>query len=76
VADLSFIKGEIERLRTAVSRQRSEIRQFQRAGISTASAETLLDRMLNRIDDLCAERDRLKKEQWPETERVRGGRSA
>jgi hypothetical protein len=35
--------------------------QLQRAGISTTSAEALLDRMLNKIDDLCAERDRLKK---------------
>jgi hypothetical protein len=30
---------------------------------SSTSAEALLDRMLNKIDDLCAERDRLKKEQ-------------
>lgn len=44
-------------------RQRGEIRQLQRAGIPTASAEALLDRMLNNIDGLCAERDRLKKEQ-------------
>jgi hypothetical protein len=36
--------------------------QLQRAGISTTSAEALLDRMLNKIDDLCAERDRLKRE--------------
>ena len=33
------------------------------AGISTASAELLLTRMLAKIDDLCAERDRLKKEE-------------
>ena len=32
-------------------------------GIPTASAEALLDRMLNKIDGHCAERDRLKKEQ-------------
>ena len=35
--------------------------QLQRAGLPTTSAEALLDRMLNKIDDLCAERDRLKK---------------
>jgi hypothetical protein len=50
-------------MRRQVQRQRGEIRQLQRAGISSTSAEALLDRMLNKIDDLCAERDRLKKEQ-------------
>jgi hypothetical protein len=37
--------------------------QLSRAGIPTISAEALLDRMLNKIDDLCTERDRLKIEQ-------------
>ncbi len=60
---LEYVRAEIERMRSQVVRQRSEIRQLQRAGIPTASAEALLDRMLNKIDDLCAERDRLKKEQ-------------
>jgi hypothetical protein len=46
----------------AGSRHRKEITQLQRAGISTTSAEALLDRMLDKTDDLCAERDRLKKE--------------
>jgi hypothetical protein len=31
--------------------------------ISTASAQALLDRMLDKVDALCADRDRLKKEQ-------------
>jgi hypothetical protein len=44
-----------------VQRQRREIMQLQRAGIPTASAETLLQRMLNKIDDLCAERDMLRR---------------
>jgi hypothetical protein len=60
---LDYVRSEIERMRSQVLRQRGEIRQLQRAGISTASAEALLDRMLNKIDELCAERDRLKKEQ-------------
>ena len=58
---LGYVRSEIERMRTQVHRQRGEIRQLQKAGISTASAEALLERMLNRIDELCAERDRLKK---------------
>lgn len=55
---LDYIRSEIERMRTQVHRQRSEIRQLERAGIATTSAEALLDRMLGKIDELCAERDR------------------
>jgi hypothetical protein len=73
--DNEYIRSEIERMRAQVHRQRGEIRQLQRAGISTASAEALLDRMLNNIDGLCAERDRLKKEQpGPTKGKVLGGR--
>jgi hypothetical protein len=60
--DIEFIRSEIERMRYQVQRQRGEIRQLQRAGIPCASAEALLDRMLNKIENLCAERDRLKQE--------------
>jgi hypothetical protein len=60
--DIDFIRGEIERMRTQVSRQRKEILQLQRAGIPTASAEALLQRMLDKVDTMCAERDRLKRE--------------
>jgi hypothetical protein len=55
---LEYVRREIERMRTQVHRQRGEIRQLQRAGIATASAEALLERMLIKIDELCAERDR------------------
>jgi hypothetical protein len=76
VMQLDTIRREIERMRAQVQRQRGEIRQLQRAGISTASAEALLERMLNKIDELCSERDRLKKEQTPPAiRRVLGGRS-
>jgi hypothetical protein len=61
--DIEYIRGEIERMRAQVHRQRGEIKQLQRAGISTASADALLHRMLDKIDVLCAERDRLKKVQ-------------
>jgi len=60
--DINFVQAEIEYMRRQVERLRGEIKQLQRAGISSASAETLLDRMLNKMDDLCAERDRLKSE--------------
>ena len=58
--DLNFVRSEIERMRTQVHLQRREIRQLQQAGISTASAESLLARMLSNIDTLCAQRDALK----------------
>ena len=73
---LDHVRTEIEHMRVQVGRQRKEILQLQRAGISTASAELLLGRMHARIDDLCAERERLKKEQGGPTKgRVLGGRS-
>ncbi len=57
--DLAFIRGDIEQRRRQIARQRKEILDLQRAGISTKSAEELLARMLNKVDELCAERDRL-----------------
>jgi hypothetical protein len=72
---LEFVRSEIERMRVQVQRQRGEIRQLQRAGIPTASAEALLERILIKINSLCAERDRLKKEQPnPMKGKVLGGR--
>jgi hypothetical protein len=70
---LETIRGEIERMRAQVGRQRKEILQLQRAGIPIASAEALLQRMLDKIDGLCIERDRLKKQLPPEG-KVLGGR--
>ena len=73
--DLDHVRSEIERMRVQVGRQRKEILQLQRACISTAAA-LLLQRMLAKIDELCAERDRLKKEEGGPTKgRVLGGRS-
>jgi len=73
---LEFIRSEIEHMRLQVGRQRKEIMQLQRAGISTASAELLLSRMHTKIDALCAERERLKKEEGGAAKgRVLGGRS-
>lgn len=72
---LDQIRGEIERMRLQVHRQRGDIRKLQQAAISTVSAEALLERMLDRIDKLCAERDHLKKEQGPVKGKALGGRS-
>jgi hypothetical protein len=70
---LETIRGEIERMRAQVGRQRREILQLQRAGIPTASAEALLQRMLDKIDGLCIERDRLKKQRPPAQGKALGG---
>jgi hypothetical protein len=73
---LDQLRAEIERMRNQVHRQRGEIRQLQRAGISTASAEALLERMLTAIDGMCVERDKLKKAlAGPTKGKVLGGRS-
>jgi hypothetical protein len=72
--DLDFVRREIEHMRVQVGRQQKEILQLQRAGISTTSAEALLDRMYTKIDALCEQRERLKKEE-PRERRVLGGRS-
>jgi hypothetical protein len=73
---LDQIRAEIERMRGQVHRQRGEIRQLQRAGIPTTSAEALLERMLSNIDGMCAERDKLKKQSaGPTKGKVLGGRS-
>jgi hypothetical protein len=74
VPDIDHIRGEIERRRTQVHRQRGGIRQLQRAGLSTASADALLERMLNKIDELCEQRDRLKKDLPPVRSKVLGAR--
>jgi hypothetical protein len=72
---LDHVRSEIEYMRAQVGRQRREMLKLQRAGISTASAEALLQRMLDKIDILCAERDRLKRElPGPTKGRVLGGR--
>jgi hypothetical protein len=41
--DIEFVRGEIQRTRLRALRHRKEVTQLQRAGISTASAEALLD---------------------------------
>ena len=68
---IEFIRAEIERTRLQVLRHRNEIMQLQRDGIPTTSAQALLDRMLNKIDDLRDERDRLRRGQHPHRKRGR-----
>jgi hypothetical protein len=73
---LDHIRSEIEYMRRQILRQRGDIRALQRSGISTKSAEELLERMLTKVDGLCIERDRLVGEQrrkYPGTNKVING---
>jgi len=73
---LTDIRAEIEHMRRQILRQRREIRDLQRAGIPTKSAEELLGRMLAKVDELCVERDRQLGEQrqkYPGTNKVING---
>ena len=71
---LDNLRSEIAFMRLQVGRQRKEILLLQRAGIPTTSAEALLHRMLEKIDGLCTERDRLKAELPRPKGKVLGGR--
>jgi hypothetical protein len=73
---LSAIRAEIELMRRQILRQRREIKDLQRARISTVSAEELLGRMQTKVDDLCLECDRQVGEQrrkYPGTNKVING---
>ena len=48
-------------MRGQLRAQEREIRMLRRAGMSTASAELLLSRMRAKVDDLCREREALRK---------------
>jgi hypothetical protein len=61
--NLNHIKAEIARMRVQIKRQQRDIQDLQRAGISNASAVALLERMQDKVDTLCLERDRLNGEE-------------
>ncbi|CUT12624.1 hypothetical protein BF49_3704 [Bradyrhizobium sp.] len=48
-------------MRGQIRAQEREIQMLQRAGVATASAELVLSRMRAKIDDLCRERDALRR---------------
>lgn len=73
---LDDLRAEIETRRLRIARQRKEIQTLQRAGISTASAEELLARMLAKTDELSVERDRQVRDErrkYPGTNKVING---
>jgi hypothetical protein len=56
---LDHIRAEIEHMRVQIKRQQKDILSLQKAGIATASAVALLERMHNKVDELIGERNRL-----------------
>jgi len=64
---LDWVRSEIARMRGQLRAQEREIRMLQRADVPTASAELLLSRMRAKVDDLCRERDALRKSAFPAT---------
>jgi hypothetical protein len=60
MADIDRIRGEIERARKNVARLRRDIAALQKAGRSTKVAEDDLRLVLNRVDGLIGERNRLR----------------
>ncbi|QOZ32888.1 hypothetical protein [Bradyrhizobium sp. CCBAU 53421] len=73
--DLDTVRRDIQYMRVQVGRQRREMLTLREAGISTGSAEALLGRMLDKVDGLCAQRDRLKRDLPQARPKVLGGRS-
>ncbi len=60
---LDHIRSEIERMRVQIRRQRKDIQALAKAGLSTAAADALLVRMQDKVDGLCADRERLAGEE-------------
>jgi hypothetical protein len=74
--DLAHLRTEIENRRRQIERQRREIRDLHRARISAVAAEELLARMLAKVDELCAERERKigeERRKYPGTNKVING---
>jgi hypothetical protein len=59
VIQIEDIGAEIEPMRSQTRRQRGEIRQLERAAISSLAREALLARTQMTVDDQCAERDKV-----------------
>jgi hypothetical protein len=72
---LDWVRNEIRRMRRQIHAQEREIRMLQRAGVSTASAELLLCRMRAKVDDLCREREALRKAVQPQAPSLPSARS-
>jgi hypothetical protein len=71
MSSIEFIRTEIERMGVQLSRQQNDILALRRSGISTASAETLLERMRASFTGLCRKRDWMQQQSWSEASTAR-----
>ncbi len=71
---LDHIRAEIARMRVQIKRQQRDILDLQKAGISTASAIALLERMYANVDELVGERNRLNGEALTERRTYASGK--
>ncbi|WP_315765557.1 hypothetical protein [Bradyrhizobium sp. SZCCHNR2009] len=75
MADLAQIRAEIEHARKNVARMRRDLLALQKAERPTKMAEQDLEKLLDRVDTLIGERNRLRaSETRPPMRRVLGGR--
>lgn len=58
---LHWVLNEIAHMRRQIRAHEREIGMLRRADIPTASSELLLNRMRAKLDDLCRERDAVRK---------------
>jgi hypothetical protein len=72
---LDHIRAEIEHMRVQIKRQQKDILSLQKAGISTASAVALLERMYAKVDGLIGERNRLNGEERLKQRTYPGGKA-
>ena len=57
---LDFIRKDLEYRLKQIGRQKRDLAQLRQLGLDTAAAEELLARMMAKVEQLRAERDRLK----------------
>jgi hypothetical protein len=69
VRAIRSIVDTIARMRDELRAHEREIWMLQRAGLPTASAELLLTRMRAKVEDLCRQRDALRKGAAPSATR-------
>jgi hypothetical protein len=71
--NLDFVRKDIEYRVKQIGRQKRDIVQLKRLGLDTAAAEELLARMTAKVEELRAERDRLRASEartYPGTSKV------
>ena len=69
--NLDFVRRDIEYRVKQIGRQKRDIAKLKKLGIDTYAAEALLKRMCAKVEELRAERDRLRQQKtYPGTTKV------